>query len=134
MSIFRYLSMNIFNIDIIFIKQYPNTVGTGLNDANVSISYGKLNRLNTVLNTIIDFCGNICINCLNEIFNTNIVHILFTWNILYIYLVWVSFTFDLQTNLILVSSMSPKFESFGFIGNMFPVSLFFSKCIIAAFN
>ena len=73
--------MNMFNIDIIFIKQYPNTVGTGLNDANVSISYGKLNRLNTVLNTIIDFCGNICINCLNEIFNTNIVHILFTWNI-----------------------------------------------------
>lgn len=31
---------------------------------------------------------------------------------------WLSFTFDLQTNLVLVSSMPPKFEYFRFVGIM----------------
>lgn len=67
MFIFPYLLKNIFDVYKIFNKQCHSTVGSGFGDIKTikTISFRKVNRMATALNTIIDFCSNICINDLN---------------------------------------------------------------------
>ena len=52
-----------------------NNVGTGFGYADVIIlGYRKFNQMATVVNTIIDFCGNIFMNNLNKFTKSYIFH------------------------------------------------------------
>ena len=108
----------IFEANRIFNRQCLTAVGTIFGDVDtITISCCKVNRT-AVLNTLIDFCSNVCINSLNKI-TTLIFSRVSSFGMSIEISLQFSFVFDLETNLASVSYMHPKFRSFRFVGNQY---------------
>ena len=72
---FSYLINYIFGVNKIFNRHCLKTIGNGFDDVDlITVSNRKVNRMAAVLNTIIDFCGNVCINKvgINKVTTSNI--------------------------------------------------------------